>query len=88
MNVGLSEAAALAGILGKLLREKARQSLLQTYNRERQDEWRRLLGLTGGLKTQSDARTWAGERRARILACLPGSNEDLTRLANQLGLGF
>jgi 2-polyprenyl-6-methoxyphenol hydroxylase-like FAD-dependent oxidoreductase len=88
MNVGLSEAAALADNLRKLLREHAPQSLLQTYNRERQDEWRRMLGLTGGLKTRSDTSVWAGERRARILPCLPGSEEDLTGLASQLGFGF
>ena len=88
MNVGLAEAARLAGILWKLLREQAPQNLLQTYNQERQDEWRRLLGLTGGLKPRSDASAWVEEHRARILPCLPGANEDLTRLASQLGLEF
>ena len=88
MNVGLSEAAALAGCLQKLLRENASPNLLQTYNQARQDEWRRLLGLTGGLKTRSGASAWVGERRARLLPCLPGVGEDITRLASQLGLGF
>jgi NADPH-dependent dioxygenase len=86
MNVGLAEAATLAGALRKILREKAALNLLETCNREWQDEWRRLLGLTGGLRPRSDTGPWVRERRARILSCLPASNGDLPRLASQMGL--
>jgi len=88
MNVGLSEAAGLAGSLRKILREQAPLESLETYNREGQDEWRRLLGLTGGLKTRADTNPWVSERRARILSCLPASGAELARLAGQLGLDF
>jgi 2-polyprenyl-6-methoxyphenol hydroxylase-like FAD-dependent oxidoreductase len=86
MNVGMAEAATLTGALRKILRDKAALNLLETCNREWQDEWRRLLGLTGGLKPRGDTHPWVRERRARILSCLPASHEDLARLAGQMGL--
>jgi 2-polyprenyl-6-methoxyphenol hydroxylase-like FAD-dependent oxidoreductase len=88
MNVGLSEAAQLVGILRKILRERAPFEGLETYNRERQEEWQQLLGLAGGLKAGPKTNSWVSQRHARILPCLPGSGADLTRLAGQLGLGF
>jgi 2-polyprenyl-6-methoxyphenol hydroxylase-like FAD-dependent oxidoreductase len=88
MNVGMAEAAALAGTLRRILRDKAPVNLLETCNREFQDEWRRLLGLTGGLKPGSETSPWVRERRARILSCLPASHEDLARLAGQMGLAL
>lgn len=86
MNVGMAEGATLAGALRKILRDKAGLNLLETCNREWQDEWRRLLGLTGGLKPRSETSPWVSERRARILSCLPASHEDLAPLAGQMGL--
>ena len=86
MNVGISEAATLAATLRRILREKAPLNLLETCNREWQDEWRRLLGLTGGLKPRDETTPWVRERRARILSCLPASHEDLAPLAGQLKL--
>jgi 2-polyprenyl-6-methoxyphenol hydroxylase-like FAD-dependent oxidoreductase len=86
MNVGMHEAATLAGALRKILRENAPLDLLATCDREWQAEWQRLLGLTGGLKPKPDTSAWVRERRARILSCLPASHEDLAPLANQLGL--
>ena len=88
MNVGMAEAATLAGSLRRILREKAPLSLLETCDREWQAEWRRLLGLTGGLKPRNETSPWVRERRARILSCLPASHEDLAPLAGQLGLGL
>ena len=86
MNVGMAEAATLAGSLRRILRDKAPLSLLETCDREWQAEWRRLLGLTCGLKPRSDTVPWVRERRSRILSCLPASHEDLAPLAGQLGL--
>jgi len=88
MNVGLAEAAALAGGLRKVLREKAPLSVLEACDREWQGEWRRLLGLAGGLKPGTETSPWVRERCGRILPCLPASHEDLPRLAGQLGLYF
>jgi 2-polyprenyl-6-methoxyphenol hydroxylase-like FAD-dependent oxidoreductase len=86
MNVGMGEAVSLAGALGRILREKAPLSLVAACDQEWQAEWRRLLGLTGGLKPRSDTGPWVRERRGRILSCLPASHEDLAPLAGQLGL--
>jgi 2-polyprenyl-6-methoxyphenol hydroxylase-like FAD-dependent oxidoreductase len=88
MNVGMAEAASLTGALRRILREKAPVSLLETCDREWQAEWRRLLGLTGGLKPRNEASPWVRERRGRILSCLPASHEDLEPLAGQLRLDF
>ncbi|MCX6922924.1 MAG: FAD-dependent monooxygenase, partial [Verrucomicrobia bacterium] len=44
MNVGMAEAAALAGCLRKVLSEKAAFNLLESCEREWQSEWQRLLG--------------------------------------------
>src|SRR6266568_780948 len=88
MNVGFCEAEALAGTLQKILREKAPLALLDTYNQQQQHQWRRLLGLTGGLKPRTETSRWVRERCARILPCLPASGADLDSLANQLGLDF
>jgi 2-polyprenyl-6-methoxyphenol hydroxylase-like FAD-dependent oxidoreductase len=86
MNVGMAEAASLAGALRRILREKASLQLLQACDRDWQVEWRRLLGLTGGLKARKETSPWLQERRGRILSCLPASHEDLGMLARQLGL--
>jgi 2-polyprenyl-6-methoxyphenol hydroxylase-like FAD-dependent oxidoreductase len=88
MNVGMAEAASLTGALRRILREKAPVSLLERCDREWQAEWRRLLGLTGGLKPGSETSAWVRERRGRILSCLPASHEDLAPLAGQLRLDF
>ena len=88
MNVGMGEAVALAGSLRRILREKATLSLLEACDHEWQAEWRRLLGLTGGLKPRTDTAPWVRERRGRILSCLPASHEDLAPLGEQLGLDF
>ena len=85
MNVGLLEAATLAGALRRILREKASLDILASCDRDWQGEWRRLLGLTGGLKPRKETGPWLRERCGRILPCLPASHEELPRLAGQLG---
>ena len=86
MNVGLSEAAALVEGLRKVLRDRAPLESLSAYQRQGEEEWRRLLGLTGGLKSRKDTDAWVAERRARILPCLPASGTELAQLAGQLRL--
>jgi 2-polyprenyl-6-methoxyphenol hydroxylase-like FAD-dependent oxidoreductase len=85
MNVGLAEAAALAGALRRILREKAPLDVLAACDQDWQIEWRRLLGLSGVPKLRKEASPWVRERCSRILPCLPASHEDLPRLASQLG---
>ena len=84
MNVGFSEGDALAGTLRKILREDAPLSLLDDYNRHCREQWSQLLGISGGLKAKPESEAWACERAARILPCLPGSDDELKELARQL----
>ena len=86
MNVGMAEAVTLAGALRRILRDRAPSSLLETCEREWQDEWQRLLGVAGGLMPGKEASAWVRKRWDRIPACLPASHEDLPRLAGQLGM--
>jgi 2-polyprenyl-6-methoxyphenol hydroxylase-like FAD-dependent oxidoreductase len=88
MNVGLSEAVSLARGIRRIVRERAPLASLAAYNQEGQEEWRRLLGMTGGLKPRSNTNSWVTERRSRILPCLPASGSDLTRLAAPMGLDY
>lgn len=88
MNLGFCDAEALAARLSKILREEASRDLLADYNRERRVEWQGLLGLAGGLTAKNETSAWARGKSARILSCLPASGEDLSRLAEQLGMNF
>jgi NADPH-dependent dioxygenase len=88
MNVGFSEAEALATALHKILRESGSQSLLRSFNEEQTKRWRRLLGMAGGLKSTNETPAWVRERTGRILPCLPGSDGGLNQLASQLALDF
>jgi 2-polyprenyl-6-methoxyphenol hydroxylase-like FAD-dependent oxidoreductase len=87
MNAGLSESVWLAKGIEEALRQEGGLERLDPYNRT-QEQWQRLLGLTGGLKPRSNANAWVAENRARILPCLPASTEDLAALAGQLNLDF
>ena len=73
MNVGMAEAvAALPGALRRILREKAPLSVLETCDREWQAEWRRLLGLAGGLKPGKETSPWVRERCGPVPVLLAG----------------
>ncbi len=87
MNSGFAEGKRLAGAVQKILREQAAPELLATgYGQEQTHEWRRLLGLQGGLMPRADTDDWARRRAPRLLPCLPGCGEDLGRLSAQLKL--
>ena len=88
MNVGFCEAEALSAALKTSLHDAAPLNLAETYDRSWQAEWKRLLGLTGGLKTRNDTNPWVRDRAQRILPCLPASDGDLTSLAAQLKLDY
>lgn len=85
MNVGLREAADLAGRLVRILREGASPALLATYETERLAEWRRLLS-RDTFHAGPKASPWVKAHRRRLPPCLPGSGAELVALAAQLGL--
>ena len=86
MNMGFREAAMLASILHKVLREAAPISLLDTYNCDLQKEWQMLLARPRGLQPRSETNPWVAKRCDRILPCLPACGTDLGQLAAQLQL--
>jgi len=88
MNAGFQEAGQLAEALRQILQENADENQLDGYNRAGQALWRKLLGITGGLKIGSNASSWVQKHYDRFLPCLPALNEDLEALAGQLGLTF
>jgi len=88
MNAGFAEGERLARLLRSVLRQEAPSQVLHTYDREQREQWRRLLGMSGGLKARSDTDSWVREHAPRILPCLPGSGPDLPALAAQLKLDF
>lgn len=86
MNLGLGEAADLAAILKRILRQGGAAELLQNYQHRHLDSWRKLLGLTGATKINGDAPAWAGSYIARMLAALPVSRNEMPRLLSTLGI--
>jgi 2-polyprenyl-6-methoxyphenol hydroxylase-like FAD-dependent oxidoreductase len=88
MNVGLREGALLAGLMKRILRDGESTGLLETYGRERRDEWRQLLGATGRLLSAEQAASHLDYPSARLLSCIPGSEGDLSAMLRPLGFDF
>jgi 2-polyprenyl-6-methoxyphenol hydroxylase-like FAD-dependent oxidoreductase len=86
MNVGLREAHDLAGRLSDLLEKGGSPESLKEFDKERQSEWRKLLGVSPGMQPPADAPGWAREHAARILPCIPASGGDMDTLLEQIGL--
>lgn len=86
MNVGLKEGHDLARHLAQVLRRGADADLLEAYNTDRLDEWRRLLGLDDVAAARADATDWIKQRCRRIPHTLPASGRDLELLLGQLGI--
>jgi 2-polyprenyl-6-methoxyphenol hydroxylase-like FAD-dependent oxidoreductase len=85
-NAGLTEAGELGSHLTRILRENASLSLLEDYSRSRLREWRRLLGIEGGLTASAKTDPWIARNTFRIAPCIPATGEDFVQLAGQLGL--
>jgi 2-polyprenyl-6-methoxyphenol hydroxylase-like FAD-dependent oxidoreductase len=88
LNAGLFEARDLAGRLANIVFSQASPETLKEYDLERRAEWRGLLGMAGGLQPGAAAEPWVKRHAARLLACLPGTGEELRHLAAQIGLVF
>ncbi len=86
MNAGLREAFDLAARVAAARRVGDANGALEEYDRERLQEWRFLLGKSGGLKAGANAPAFAAKHAARLLSSLPGTDEGLDALASQIGL--
>jgi pentachlorophenol monooxygenase len=85
MNVGIGEGQQLGGILADVLGGKADPAALEAYGRDREDEWRILMGLDKRLVAGESTHPLIAANLDRILSCIPASRETLPVLADALG---
>lgn len=88
MNLGLSEAHALAGRIARIVRDTASDSLLDDYAAASRAEWRRLLGLDEELLSAPGTSQWLAANAGRLLPSIPASGAELPQLLRQVGLAF
>jgi 2-polyprenyl-6-methoxyphenol hydroxylase-like FAD-dependent oxidoreductase len=86
MNSGLLEARELASRIAQIQRSAAAPSLLEQFATETHDTWKRLLDAGRVVRTLPGADPWVRQNRARILASMPASGDDLESLLQQIGL--
>ncbi len=86
MNSGLVEARELASRMAQILSGGGTASLLQEFATGTHAAWQRLLGAGDEVRALPDANPWVREARARIVACIPASGDDLEPLLRQIGL--
>ena len=86
MNSGLVEARALASRIVRILRAGGEPALLQDFATETHSVWQRLVGADGAVHALPGATPWVRDARARILACIPATGDDLEALLRQIGL--
>ena len=83
MNVGLREAADLAGLYADVLEGRETRDSLAGYGAARLNEWRFLLGLDSEAK-ESPTRSWLTKRQ--LVSAVPASGATLHRILEQLDL--
>ncbi len=86
MNVGMREARDLANLITGILQGGQAHDELETYNMDRLNEWRKLLGLEAGLKPQAGCDPWLRTYADTLLSCIPASGSVMRQLASQLKL--
>lgn len=86
MNIGFREGFELAGILENILRMHGAQSQLAAFGQRQHDEWRWMLGLSGGLSPANVSDPWLAKNAKRLLPCIPASGDDLIKFVQPLGL--
>jgi 2-polyprenyl-6-methoxyphenol hydroxylase-like FAD-dependent oxidoreductase len=86
MNSGLMEARELATRIQRILRGGETPALLEQFATETNAVWHRLLGAGHAVHALPHAHPWVREARARIVSCIPASEDDLEALLAQIGL--
>jgi 2-polyprenyl-6-methoxyphenol hydroxylase-like FAD-dependent oxidoreductase len=86
MNAGLVEARGLAARIARILREGGATSQLEQLSTHTREAWQRLIDAGREVRALPGADPWVREARARIVACIPASGDDLEPLLKQIGL--
>lgn len=86
MNSGLVEARELSVRISRIQHAGGPSSLLQGFASETHEAWQSLLGNGERARALPEADPWVRQNRARILACVPASGDDLEPLLGQIGL--
>ncbi len=86
MNSGLVEARELAARMTRILHAGGAPTLLQEFATETHGAWQTLLDAGREVRALPGADPWVREARARIVACIPASGDDLELLLRQIGL--
>ncbi|MGC9450231.1 MAG: FAD-dependent oxidoreductase [Oceanipulchritudo sp.] len=86
MNIGIGEGRQLGGLLADIMEGKGDPSSLEAYGKEREKEWRSLIGLDARLAARDGTEPFLKENTGRLLNCLPASLETLPALAGALGM--
>ena len=86
MNSGLIEARELALRISRIHHPEGASALLEEFATETHEAWQSLLGDGEKARALPEADPWVRQNRARILACVPASGDDLESLLGQIGL--
>jgi 2-polyprenyl-6-methoxyphenol hydroxylase-like FAD-dependent oxidoreductase len=86
MNSGLVEARELATRISLIQHTGAPPSLLERFATEAHEAWQWLLADGEKARALPAADPWVRQNRARILASVPASGDDLEPLLAQIGL--
>jgi 2-polyprenyl-6-methoxyphenol hydroxylase-like FAD-dependent oxidoreductase len=86
LNSGLVEARELAARISRILRAGGPPSLLQEFATENHAAWLSLLGGGERVRALPGADPWVQQTRARILACVPASGDEIAPLLGQIAL--
>jgi 2-polyprenyl-6-methoxyphenol hydroxylase-like FAD-dependent oxidoreductase len=85
MNSGLFEARELSSRISQIQRSAGGPSLLEQFAIGMSETWEGLLD-DGRVRALPEADPWVQQNRARILACIPASGDELEALLQQIGL--
>lgn len=86
LNIGLREGCDIARYLSDRIGGIVTQDVFSLYERERQQEWRRLLGIDLDARLGPRAPSELGPYLGRLIPCLPASGPQLDAMLARLGI--
>lgn len=88
MNIGIAEGHDLGNRLADVLEGKADLKSLEDYGRDRETEWRSLLGLDTVVEPKGNTDAFLSEHAAKLQSCLPASGGTLADYAKVLNMNL